>query len=97
MKRNLHPKGVKTHDKQTHVGKLKKSLYELRSHPWDEKYMTSLNITQSDEDINLCYKVEDEILYRMTSSQMGARRTFEKVQDRGSQYPLTLDGYTEYQ
>ena len=29
----------------------------------------------------------------MTSSQMGARRTFEKVQDRGSLYPVTLDGY----
>ena len=27
---------------------------------------------------------------------MGARRTFEKVQDRGYWYPVTLDGYIEY-
>ena len=33
----------------------------------------------------------------MTSSQMGVRGTFEKVQDRGSWYPVILDGYIEYQ
>ena len=53
---------VKTHDRQTHVCKLKKALYELRRHPWDNTYMRSLEITLSDEDLNLCYKVEDEIL-----------------------------------
>ena len=26
---------------------------------------------------------------------MGARTTFEKVQDRGSWYPMSLDGYIE--
>ena len=31
-----------------------------------------------------------------TNSQIGARRTFEKVQDRGSLYPVTLDGHKEY-
>ena len=30
-----HPLGVKTHDRRTHVCKLKKSSYELISHPWD--------------------------------------------------------------
>ena len=49
------------------------------------------------EDLNLCYKVEDESLQRMTISQMGVTRTFENVQDRGSWYPVTLDGYIEYQ
>ena len=29
----------------------------------------------------------------MTSSQMDVRRTFDKVQDRGSWYPMILDGY----
>ena len=29
----------------------------------------------------------------MTRSQMGARRNFEKVQDRGYWYPVTLYGY----
>ena len=68
--------GVEAHDKKTHVCKLKKTLYKLRRHPWDNTYMRSLN--------------------KMTSSQMGARRNFEKVQDRGSWYPVTLDGYIEY-
>ena len=82
-KRHLQPLEVETHDNQTHVCKLKKALYELRRHPWDNTYMRSLNITQSDEYLNLCYKVEDEILQRMKSSQMGARRTFEgfKIKD----------------
>ena len=52
----------KTHDKKNHVCKWKKALYELRRHPWDNTYMMSLKITYSDEDLNLCYKVEDEIL-----------------------------------
>ena len=34
-------------------------------------------------------------LKKMTSSHMGARRTFEKVHDRGYWYPVTLDGYIE--
>ena len=62
MKRHLHPLGVETHDRQIHVCKLKKALYELRRNAWDKTYMRSLNITYSDEDLNLCYKVEDERL-----------------------------------
>ena len=84
----MKPLEVETHDRKTHVCKLKKALYELKRHPWDNTY--------SDEDLNLCYKVEYEFLYRMTSSQMGVRRIFEKVQDRGSWYTVTLDGYIEY-
>ena len=39
--------GVETDDMQTHVCKLKNTLYKLRRHPWDNKcsYMRSLNIT----------------------------------------------------
>ena len=79
-KRHLHPLGVETRDRHTHVCKLKKSLYELIRHPWDstESYMRRLNITQSDEDINLCYNVEYESLQRMKSSQMGAKGTFQQ-------------------
>ena len=46
------------------VCKLKKALYELRRHAWDStySYMRSLKITKSDEDLNISYKVEDEIL-----------------------------------
>ena len=41
------PLGVETHDKQTHVWKLKKVMYELRRHPWDRtySYIRSLKIT----------------------------------------------------
>ena len=41
------PLGVDTHDMQTHVCKLKKSLYELRRYPWDRtySYIRSLKIT----------------------------------------------------
>ena len=42
--------------------KLKKALYEIRIHPWDNTYMRSLKITWSDEHLNLCYKVEDDKL-----------------------------------
>ena len=62
MKRHLQPLEVKTHDRHTHVCKLKNALYELRRHPWNNTYMRSLKITYSDEDLNLFYKVEDEIL-----------------------------------
>ena len=74
MKRHWQPLEVKEHDRNIHVCKLKKALYELRRHPW----VRSLKINQSDEDLNLCYKVEDESLQRKTSSQMGARRTFQQ-------------------
>ena len=57
MKIHLQTLGV-----ETHVCKLKKALYELIRHPWDNTYMRSLKITYSDEDINLYYKVEDESL-----------------------------------
>ena len=39
------PLGVETHDRQTHVCKLKKALYELKRHPWYNTYMRSLEIT----------------------------------------------------
>ena len=42
MKRHLQPLEVKTHDNKTHVCKLKKALYELRRHPWDNIYMRSM-------------------------------------------------------
>ena len=58
----MQPLEVKTHDRKTHVCKLNKALYKLRRHPWDNTYMRSLKITYSDEDLNLCYKVEDETL-----------------------------------
>ena len=56
------PLGDETHDRKTHVCKLKKALYKLRRHPWDNTYMRSLNITNIVEDINLFYKVEDKSL-----------------------------------
>ena len=42
MKRLFQPLGVETHDRKTHVRKLKKAFYDLRRHPWDNTYMRSL-------------------------------------------------------
>ena len=41
------PLGVETHDRKTHVWKLKKDLYELKRNPWDNtySYMRCLKIT----------------------------------------------------
>ena len=41
------PLGVETHDRQTHVCKLKKALNELGRHPWDRtySYIRSLKVT----------------------------------------------------
>ena len=41
------PLGFKTHERKTHVFKLKKALYELRRNPWDNTYsfVRILNIT----------------------------------------------------
>ena len=58
----MQPVGVEAHDRKTHVYKLKKALYELRRHTSDNTYMRRLNITYSDEYLNLFYKVEHEIL-----------------------------------
>ena len=38
----MQPLEVKTHDRKNHVCKLKKALYDLRRHPWDNTYMMSL-------------------------------------------------------
>ena len=58
------PLGVETHDMWTHVCKLKKDLYDIIRHPWDNtySYMRRLKINCSDEYLNLSYEVEDEIL-----------------------------------
>ena len=45
MKRHFLLLGVEAHDRKTHVCKLKKTLYELIRHPWDNTYMRSLKIT----------------------------------------------------
>ena len=39
------PLGVETHDKQIHVCKLKKALYEIRRHTQDNTYMRRLKTT----------------------------------------------------
>ena len=57
------PLGFETHDRETHVCKLKKSLYGLKQAPrtWCDRinnFLTSLGFTKIKADSNLYYKVE---------------------------------------
>ena len=56
------PLSFETHDRETHVCKLKKSLYGLKQAPktWYsiiDSFLSSLGFTKSREDSNLYYKV----------------------------------------
>ena len=58
------PLRFETHDRETHVCKLKKSLYGLKQAPkmWYDRidnFLTSLGFTKSKADSNLYYKVEE--------------------------------------
>ena len=59
------PFGFETHDKKTHVCRLKKALYGLKQAPrsWYiriDEFLMSLDFTKSKADSNLYYKVEDD-------------------------------------
>ena len=59
-----HPLGFETHDRETHVCKLKKAMYSLNQAPktWYgriDKFLFSLAFTKSKADSNLYYKVEE--------------------------------------
>jgi hypothetical protein len=58
------PQGFETHDRNTHVCRLKKALYGLKKAPkaWYNKiysFLMSLGFTNNKEDSNLYYKVLD--------------------------------------
>ena len=58
------PLVLETHDKETHLCKLKKSLYGLKHAPrtWYgriDNFLTSLGFTKSKDDSNLSYKVDE--------------------------------------
>ena len=56
--------GFETHDRETHVCKLKKALYGLKQVPrtWYGRFdgfLMGLYFTQSKVDYNLCDKIDD--------------------------------------
>ena len=58
------PLGFETHDRETHVLKLKKSLYSLKQAAkiWYDRidsFLTILGLIKSKADSNLYYKVEE--------------------------------------
>jgi hypothetical protein len=58
------PLGLKTHDRETHVCRLKKDLYGLKQAPrqWYgriDNFLMSLGFTKSSADPNLYFKVVD--------------------------------------
>ena len=58
------PLGFETHDRESHVCRLKKALYGLKQAPmtWYDRvdnFISSLVFTKSKADSNLYYKVED--------------------------------------
>ena len=60
------PLGFKTHDRKTHVCKLKKALHGLKHAPrtWYDKmdrFLMSQGFIKSKEDSNIYFKVEGEI------------------------------------
>ena len=58
------PLGFETHNRESHVCRLKKSLYGLKQAPrtWYgriDRFLSSLGFTKSKANSNLYYKVED--------------------------------------
>ena len=57
-----NPLSFETHDRKSHVCRLKKALYSLKQAPriWYDRiatFLSSLGFTKSKEDSNLYYKV----------------------------------------
>ena len=60
-----HPLGFEAHDRESHVCRLKKSLYGLKQEPrtWYcriDGFLSILGFTKSKADSNLYYKVVDD-------------------------------------
>ena len=58
------PLGFETHDRESHVCRLKKALYGLKQEPMTwygriDSFLSSLGSTKSKANSNLYYKVED--------------------------------------
>ena len=59
------PLDFETHERESHVCRLKKALYDLKQAPkiWYgriDSFLSSLGFTKSKADSNLYFKVEDE-------------------------------------
>eukprot|EP00253_Pinus_taeda_P036124 PITA_36124 len=77
------PEGFEIHDRESHVCRLKKSLYGLKQEPraWYERidsYLMKPGFTRSEADPNLYFKVEDDkpLILVLTRSLAEARGYF---------------------
>ena len=72
------PLGFETHDRQSHVCRLKKALYGLKQAPrtWYgriDSFLMSLGFTKSKVDPNLCDKVDDDdLIHRVLMDTRGS-------------------------
>ena len=58
------PLSFETHDRESHVCRLKKAMYSLKQASWTwygriDSFLSSLGFTKSKSNSNLYYKVED--------------------------------------
>ena len=71
------PLGFETHDRQSHVSRLKKALYDLKKVPrtWYgriDSFSMSLDFTKRKVNPSLCNKIDDDLIHRVLMDTRGS-------------------------